>query len=126
MTARTKKPAPPPKPQCDACVTPRLCGAIAWHDVGPSCKVAKGLPAGGPDKCDCLNDCGDDPWLKDGRAAPCERLQQQRQREAIARRRAVNLEHASQLLEQLGYRDTGNGAHLVAALVELQQLRPAK
>ena len=22
--------------------------------------------------CDCLNWCGDDPWLKDGRAEPCE------------------------------------------------------
>ena len=22
--------------------------------------------------CDCLNWCGDDPWLKDGRAQPCE------------------------------------------------------
>lgn len=21
--------------------------------------------------CDCLNHCGDDPWLKDGRAQPC-------------------------------------------------------
>ncbi len=25
-------------------------------------------------KCDCLNHCGDDPWLKDGRAEPCEKL----------------------------------------------------
>lgn len=24
-----------------------------------------------PDKCDCLVHCGDDPWLKDGRAYPC-------------------------------------------------------
>ena len=24
-------------------------------------------------KCDCLNYCGDDPWLKDGRAEHCER-----------------------------------------------------
>jgi hypothetical protein len=26
--------------------------------------------------CDCLNDCGDDPWLKDGsgRAQPCDKL----------------------------------------------------
>lgn len=29
-------------------------------------------------KCDCLNVCGDDPWLSDGRAAPCA----SRQREA--------------------------------------------
>jgi len=26
-------------------------------------------------RCDCLNDCGDDPWLKDGRSTPCERRQ---------------------------------------------------
>lgn len=25
-------------------------------------------------ECDCLNFCGDDPWLKDGRAKPCEAL----------------------------------------------------
>ena len=25
-----------------------------------------------PGKCDCLNDCGDDPWLVDGRAEPCD------------------------------------------------------
>ena len=25
------------------------------------------------EKCDCLNYCGDDPWLKDRRAMPCER-----------------------------------------------------
>ena len=23
--------------------------------------------------CDCLNLCGDDPWLADGRSRPCER-----------------------------------------------------
>ena len=22
--------------------------------------------------CDCLNTCGDDPWLKDGRVHPCK------------------------------------------------------
>jgi hypothetical protein len=28
--------------------------------------------------CDCLNHCGDDPWLKDGRAKPCQyRLKKQ-------------------------------------------------
>jgi hypothetical protein len=26
-----------------------------------------------PERCDCLNWCGDDPWLKDGRAEGCER-----------------------------------------------------
>ena len=28
-----------------------------------------------PVACDCLNECGDDPWLKNGRAKPCKRLQ---------------------------------------------------
>lgn len=25
-----------------------------------------------PVQCDCLNFCGDDPWLRDGRARPCD------------------------------------------------------
>lgn len=39
-------------------------------------------------KCDCLNDCGDDPWLKDGRADPCEHLRERQQQAAIAAKRA--------------------------------------
>lgn len=35
--------------------------------------------------CDCMNFCGDDPWLKDGRAMPCERLQNERAAEAKAK-----------------------------------------
>lgn len=68
---KKKTPAPTPEPRCDACVTPSLCGVSVWHDVGPNCRIAQGLPAVGPDTCDCLNQCGDDPWLKDGRSAPC-------------------------------------------------------
>ena len=30
--------------------------------------------------CDCLNSCGDDPWLKDGRSQPCEALRGQMKR----------------------------------------------
>lgn len=29
-----------------------------------------------PVKCDCLNDCGDDPWLADGRAKKCDNYEQ--------------------------------------------------
>lgn len=29
-------------------------------------------------RCDCLNSCGDDPWLLDGRAKPCSKLIQRR------------------------------------------------
>jgi len=33
-------------------------------------------------KCDCLNECGDDRWVHDGRAEPCEyRLRQLAERE---------------------------------------------
>lgn len=74
MTKRLKPPAstPPPKPRCEQCVTPNQCGTPVWHEKGRHCKIDKGEAAVGPDRCDCLNDCGDDPWLKDGRAAPCE------------------------------------------------------
>lgn len=47
-----------------------------------------------PQACDCLNWCGDDPWLQDGRAVPCqERLDRERsEREAaIERRRLLDL-----------------------------------
>ena len=36
--------------------------------------------------CDCLNDCGDDPGLKDGKARPCA---------ALARRRARKVPRAA-------------------------------
>lgn len=35
-------------------------------------------------ECDCLNWCGDDPWLAKGLAQPCERLVLQRRKAAIA------------------------------------------
>jgi hypothetical protein len=56
-----------PKPACPGCTTPRLCGTLEWHVKGPRCK-------GGPDgmdACDCINHCGDDPWVKKGLAKPC-------------------------------------------------------
>jgi hypothetical protein len=65
MAKREPTPAPP---QCPLCTTPRRCGSPYWRSVrGPLCK---GRPAG-PDRCDCLNWCGDDPWLEDYRAQPC-------------------------------------------------------
>lgn len=45
-------------------------------------KVAK---ATADTPCDCLNDCGDDPWLRDGRSKPCA---------ALLRRRAAVLPRA--------------------------------
>lgn len=65
------EPAATPTPGCDPCTTPRRCGASALkRDKGPRCAGK----ADGPDNCDCLNQCGDDPWLNDGRATPCAQL----------------------------------------------------
>lgn len=57
--------------QCLACTTPVRCAAVAWHTKGLQCIGH----AAGPDLCDCLNECGDDPWLKDGRAVACAKNQ---------------------------------------------------
>lgn len=35
-----------------------------------------------PNKCDCLNYCGDDPWLNDGRAEPCKSRKSREDRKA--------------------------------------------
>lgn len=32
--------------------------------------------------CDCLNWCGDDPWLNDGRAEPCQERKERERRAA--------------------------------------------
>jgi hypothetical protein len=46
-------------------------------------------------RCDCLNDCGDDPQLRDGRAQPCERLQKERAAAAKAKEDARQLKHCA-------------------------------
>lgn len=38
-----------------------------------------------PTKCDCLNFCGDDPWLKDGRAVKCERYDELHRHDSVER-----------------------------------------
>lgn len=40
-----------------------------------------------PPPCDCLIHCGDDPWLRDGRATPCDRMKA-RTAEQVAREKA--------------------------------------
>ena len=42
--------------------------------------------------CDCLNRCGDDPWLKDGRSQPCQDLIDFRVREHKSIERAEKIE----------------------------------
>lgn len=62
-------PVVPPPPECPECTTPHKCGTQELHTKrGPRC-VGK---ANGPDDCDCLNFCGDDPWLAKGKAVPCD------------------------------------------------------
>jgi len=39
-------------------------------------------------QCDCLNHCGDDPWLKDGRSQPCASLLAEQLREKQERPQA--------------------------------------
>jgi len=52
-----------------------------------------------PSKCDCLNRCGDDPWLKDGRAVPCDNLVRQREQE---HQRALETVRVNLLMQQYG------------------------
>lgn len=44
------------------------------------------------DKCDCLNECGDDSWLRDGRAEPCADRKREIERLAQRERDKVLLE----------------------------------
>ncbi len=63
--------------------------------------------------CDCTARCGDDPWLRDGRAVPCSRQVQWRETEL---RDAV----AGVMLTEMGLPD------VLAALQELKAHRAAK
>lgn len=67
-------------PKCLVCTTPARCGAPALHTKGPRC-VGK---ADGMDDCDCLNKCGDDPWLKTGKSVPCKARQQEQAQKGAA------------------------------------------
>lgn len=59
--------------ECPQCTTPTRCGRTGDSKRGPRC-VGR---ADGPDDCDCLNQCGDDPWLAKNKATPCERRRQE-------------------------------------------------
>lgn len=66
--------------------------------------------------CDCLSRCGDDSAVHTGKAKPCRQFIEQATR-------AANATAARRLLKELGVIDQYDGAGLVAALTELQQLR---
>lgn len=68
-----------------------------------------------PVPCDCINWCGDDPWLRDGRATPCAALLMRDEKEARLIDRQIN---TTRLLDQLGH-----AGDTLAALQELERLR---
>lgn len=55
--------------ECPQCTTPHRCGRQDLSGARGTRCVGR---ADGPDDCDCLNDCGDDPWLKSGKSKPCD------------------------------------------------------
>jgi hypothetical protein len=60
--------------ECPQCTTPGKCGRQDSTGArGPHC-VGR---ADGLDDCDCLNQCGDDPWLAKGKARPCAKRAQE-------------------------------------------------
>jgi hypothetical protein len=80
-TARRAISITTPPPACSVCTTPRRCGTPALRErKGPHCAGR----ANGPDTCDCLNSCGDDPWLPDGRAVACDDYAAKEQHAAAA------------------------------------------
>lgn len=48
--------------------------------------------------CDCLNWCGDDPWLNDGRAEPC---QDKKDHDRRVREKAIERQRIMALANQL-------------------------
>jgi hypothetical protein len=52
-----------------------------------------------PVPCDCLNNCGDDPWLPLGKSEPCNRLIARQKEDQIALEKAANV---SNLMKQYG------------------------
>lgn len=76
-TSRPLHSAPAPvTPRCLVCTTPVRCGTAVLHDKGPRCAGKDD----GPDDCDCLNECGDDPWLGTGKSRACQRRREAQER----------------------------------------------
>lgn len=42
------------------------------------------------ENCDCLNYCGDDPWLKDRRVKPCDQAINQAHADALRDQRLID------------------------------------
>ncbi|WP_315128037.1 hypothetical protein [Comamonas antarctica] len=78
--ARTLNPiAQMPAPErCSVCTTPARCQTAAWGTRGKNCAGKDD----GPDICDCLDRCGDDPRIASGQASPCQHYLDRRARAA--------------------------------------------
>lgn len=64
--------------------------------------------------CDCLNWCGDDPWLKDGRAEPC---QERKDKERQERAQAAERQRLRALLDRLADSALQHGTVMVDGAV---------
>ena len=58
----------PAPDRCGVCTTPARCQTAALGKSGKNCAGKDN----GPDICDCLNDCGDDARIAEGKATPCQ------------------------------------------------------
>ena len=74
-----------------------------------------------PAKCDCLNYCGDDPWLNDGRAEPCEESKACEKKAAAARAERDRIKGIASVLAATA---TANGTATVSArdMADIQRL----
>lgn len=73
------------------------------------------------EKCDCLIHCGDDPWLRNGRAQPCEHLKKEWAATAKAKEEARQLELSAIAVGEwvdAGCKPTATPATQIAALVK--------
>lgn len=105
-----------PTPKCMVCTTPTRCGAPALHTKGPRCI---GRPDG-KDDCDCLNACGDDPWIESGRSMPCDHRRETQARIAALTTAAPAVELGALQAEIAGH-EAAN-LHLSGMVDELREL----
>jgi hypothetical protein len=78
------------------------------------------------EKCDCLNDCGDDHRLREGSVEPCDTLKRERERQReLSRLRGIvdDLPGDTILRLQAGSPTSGDCAMAAAALHAAKMLR---
>lgn len=78
----------PAPDRCSVCTTPARCQTAAWGTRGKNCAGKDD----GPDICDCLDHCGDDSRIAEGKATPCQTELDRRARAAAATTKQRQLE----------------------------------